>query len=196
MDFELYNHNVDEIIAAAKKAILQRKDGTTPPSIDLGYASIAFINLPGVATSITTIMISQFDVSQIVGEKEYTGEKGQMRYSDLRNLFASRLDEAIQQLSSVKGCRVVAFDVERFMGIHDLLLDVFIGTPRVRFLRPRGVEWFREADGLFYNAAYSSLNGAVTFIGDSPCEALANPSEKESQKCLSSLGLDGYKPEE
>lgn len=75
------------------------------------------------------------------------------------------------------------------MGNTELLEDAFLGTPKLQFLPEGGVKSFHASDGLFFDKAYSSLDAAITFIGDTPNEAVANPNRKESPHCLSLLGF-------
>ena len=195
VDFELYNKQVEQIVAEATKT-LKCEPSTIPPQIDMGYATIIFRKIPGIPSTSTVVLISTVGAWKVVGDKDYKGESGEIRYSDIRRIFESRLAYASRQLSSVDGCRIVAFDLQRFFGDPKLLEDVFIGTPNVRFHFPRGADFYREADGLFNNSAYSSVDAVVTFIGDSPNEALANPKATQGNDCFSRAGLNGFRPSE
>jgi hypothetical protein len=75
-----------------------------------------------------------------------------------------------------------------------LLEDAFIGTPKVQFLMPRGANFYRAADGLFHNEQYRSVDVVVTFIGESPHEALANPSAMQGKHCLAIAALNEFQP--
>jgi hypothetical protein len=195
VDFDLYRQQVDKIIDEVSKA-LRCRAGAIPSKIDLGYATIVFRGLPGIPSTSTAVMITTLDAWSIVGDKDYKGERGQIRYSDIRRIFESRLTDAVRQLSSVEGCRIVAFDLQRVFGDPNLLMDAFIGTLKCRFLMPAGAEWYRVQDGLFHNSAYSSVDGVVTFIGDEPHEALANPQAGNGERCVSIAGLDKFPPSE
>jgi hypothetical protein len=188
VDFELYEKQTAYIVAEAQKALLASTN-KVPAKIDLGYATISFSRLKGIPATSTLVAVSTLDVWSVVGDEDYRGEKDKIRYSDIRRIFAGRLEHAMEQLSSVQGYRVVAFDIGRFMGDSDLLEDVFLGTPKVKFLPGRGAQSFPASDGLFLDEAYFSLDAAITFIGDAPHEAIANPKMEKSPHCLSLLGF-------
>lgn len=189
VDFELYPQHVERIINDSRNALRNRNPNTLPPSIDLEYATITFLNSPDVPANSTQVAISSLDAWRIVGDQDYTDNTPEVTYSDIRRIFENRLDEAIPQLSSVEGCRVVVFDVEwaqyMRMGGHDLLVDAFRGTPTVGG---------REDDALFANSA-SSIDAVVTFVGEQPDEAVANPNGRHG-RCLSLLGLNGLEASE
>lgn len=184
VNFELYEQQVARIITDSRNALLNRNPNTLPPQINLGYATIAFLNSPGLPANSTQVTISLLDALSVAGDEDFGVDSGELRYSDIRRIFESKLDEAIPQLSSVEGCRLVVFDVDAArlirMGGPDVLADAFIGTPMLVG---------RRGDGLFANPAYSLIDAVITFVGDSPNEALANPAGQS--RCLSLLGLDG-----
>jgi hypothetical protein len=54
--------------------------------------------------------------------------------------------------------------------------------------------FYRAADGLFHNEQYRSVDVVVTFIGESPHEALANPNAMQGKHCLAIAALNEFQP--
>jgi len=157
--------------------------GTPPLPIDLGFARITFEKSNVVSASQTAVTISLRDAVKVVGEEDYKGGPNEIRYSDLRRLISSRLDEALGQLSSKGGCRVVVFDVARFPSTPLLLQDVFIGTLTGRFKRTGGAVSYREKDRLFCDGLYSAIDLVVAFAGNQPVESLVEPQSSCGKRC-------------
>jgi hypothetical protein len=186
VDFDLYQQQVKEIVERTRQALLTTGSAKNFDVDD--YANITLESSGAVPANATAVRISS-RVWSYVGDDEREREPrapGEVTYGDLRQMFGSRLDKALEQLESVDGYRVVAFDIEHDIGSKKTLENIFIGTLKFRFAPHRGGLWFREQDGLFWNDKYSSVALALGFFGGTVV-LTRNPRCSEAASCESLL---------
>lgn len=187
VDFDLYEHQITEIVDKISKALANRTSTQPPTDFSINnYANVRFANTGAATADPTVVIISERTGLTIVDDAEFKGGIGELRYSDLRIIFQSRLDKALSQLLSSNGCRVVAFDIDRFIGPARILGWIFLGTPMTNSKNRRDWSLTNKGDGIFCDAKYSKIDVVIAFFNGLP-ERIRNPVATNGVQCLKLL---------